>query len=368
MGGYSFQKGKTMDQRIEIIPINKLHSPWSLLRPVLRDSVEYEELKQSIRDHGVLQTLVVRESPRRKGLYEIIDGMWRFSACKDLTNREIPCRIVIADDEDVLSLQILLNSIGYDTEPLEYAKQLQAIVDRHEAAGCPVTHAELARMCCKSTGWVAARLKLNKLTKKVKDALKDKKISLGHAAILARIQNSRYQNQMLPSAKEMPVRAFELEVGKFLNEISVGRANYSRSAQVGGIRCYVRSKKQLMNELDSLEYITSRIVKDNITNPIDAATLMLEWCLSMNQEFRENVEDSAKNYLTKERERDIIVSRRYKELEGIEEQLRLRNLEKLEKLKHVKERISDPGKCIHDSDCDLEGNQSGSGSSTEHEG
>lgn len=357
-----------MDQPIEFIPLNRLHSPWSLLRPVRKDTVEYEELKQSIREFGVLQTLVVRQSPRHPDHFEIIDGMWRYSAAKDLTKDVLPCRIVVATDEDVLSLQILLNSIGYDTGDLEYAKQLQAMLDRHEAAGCPLSLKELGDLCCKSAAWVKSRLNLNKLSKKCQEAFEKGEIGMGHATVLVRIQKSKYQNQMLPVAKESTVRQLELEVGKLLNEISAGRATNARSAQVGGLRCYVRSKKQLMHELDSLEYITGKIVKDEITNPIDAAVAMLEWCLSMDQEFRENVANSVEKKLTKEKERGIIVERRYRELEGIEEQLRLRKLRKLEKLKNVEKRIGEIGECVHDGDCNSEGNEPSCGSSVEHEG
>lgn len=353
---------------ITYIELSKLHAPFTLLRPVRKIEVEYEELKTSIRKVGIMQTLVVRESPKVEGEYEVIDGMWRFSVAKDLTLPVAPCRIVVATDDEVLALQIMLNSTRYETTDTEYAKQIKVIIDRHASVGIHLTMRDLSHLTSKSINWLQSRLNLNSIEQECRDAFDAGEINLQHVAMLSRIRNPKVQLQLLPFAKDLTAREFELRLGKQLNEYSAEALNAAREKAVGGLRAHVRRRAEIMRELDSMEYISMKIVKEGLTNPLDVASAVLEWVLRLNPEVREGYEKSVAAKLTREQERGILASRRYRELEGIEEQARLRRLEKLEKLKNVQERIDNYGKRFHDGISQHQRSESGSGSSVEHEG
>lgn len=325
--------------KIEFIAREKIHKPWSQLRPVRKDSIEFEELKKSIREMGVLKNLLVRPSPKVEGQFEVVDGLWRFTAACELGIPVLPCRILEAPDDEVLNLQVLLNAVGYETTDLEYAKQLRAILDHHEAAGTSISKQKLASLCSKSVQWVNDRLNLTKLSSDCQLAFEEGGIKLGHAAILAGIKSHNTQNEFLPAALDLPVRMFEQHVGRMLADKHVEGTLHSRTAQVGGLRAYLRSKGEVMRELDSLEYITHKIVNEGITHPIDAAIMTLEWCLNINSEVREGYLKSRRIRLTKEEERAIIAARRYKDLEGIEEEEQTWETTKKEKLENVKQRI-----------------------------
>ncbi|MCE5268049.1 MAG: ParB/RepB/Spo0J family partition protein [Planctomycetaceae bacterium] len=70
-----------MEDKIEFLPINSLREPRVKLREVNRESIEYLEMRDSIRDHGILQFLLVRP---RDDVYEIIEGMHRFTAAGEV--------------------------------------------------------------------------------------------------------------------------------------------------------------------------------------------------------------------------------------------------------------------------------------------
>ena len=91
------------------LSIHVLREPKVRLRDVDRESIDYLELRDSIRDHGVLQSLLVRPI---EGGSEIIEGLHRFTAAKEVGLEEVPCLIRRCSDDEALVLQLQANAIS----------------------------------------------------------------------------------------------------------------------------------------------------------------------------------------------------------------------------------------------------------------
>ena len=118
-----------MDQ-IEFLPIHVLREPKIKLRGVNRDSVEYLELRDSLAAVGPLNSICVRPSMRRPGCYEVVDGLYRYTAAAELRLPSLPCIVKHnLTDDDVLALQIQANALRPETTAVEYARQVKRIMD-----------------------------------------------------------------------------------------------------------------------------------------------------------------------------------------------------------------------------------------------
>ena len=107
------------------LPIHVLREPKVKLRDVNREILEYLEMRDSIRDHGILQSLLVR--PQGDG-YEIIEGLHRYTGAKEVGLQTLPCIIRQCSDDEVLVLQLQANAISPETKLAEYAQQLKRLM------------------------------------------------------------------------------------------------------------------------------------------------------------------------------------------------------------------------------------------------
>ncbi|MEZ5812662.1 MAG: ParB/RepB/Spo0J family partition protein [Rhizobiaceae bacterium] len=139
---------------------------------------ELADLAQSIREHGIVQPVVVRPGAGA-GAYEIIAGerRWRAAQRAGLTN--IPVIIREVDDRTALELAIVENVQRADLNPVEEARGYQQLIDEHN-----YTQAELGNVIGKSRSHVANTLRLLNLPDVVRDMLTDGSLSAGHARAL----------------------------------------------------------------------------------------------------------------------------------------------------------------------------------------
>lgn len=135
------------------------------------------DLAQSIREHGVVQPVVVR--PTTSGRYEIIAGERRWRASQRAGLHEIPVIIREVDDRVALELAIIENVQRADLNPVEEAMGYQQLIDDHS-----YTQADLGQVIGKSRSHVANTLRLLKLPDLIRDMLVDGSISAGHARTL----------------------------------------------------------------------------------------------------------------------------------------------------------------------------------------
>jgi ParB family chromosome partitioning protein len=135
------------------------------------------DLAQSIREHGIVQPVVVR--PGGGGRYEIIAGERRWRAAQLAGLVEIPVIIREVDDRVALELAIIENVQRADLNPVEEAQGYQQLIDEHN-----YTQADLGQVIGKSRSHVANTLRLLKLPDSIRDMLVDGALSAGHARTL----------------------------------------------------------------------------------------------------------------------------------------------------------------------------------------
>jgi ParB family chromosome partitioning protein len=136
------------------------------------------DLAQSIREHGIVQPVVVRPG-REKDQYEIIAGERRWRAAQRAGLTDIPVIVRDVTDRTALELAIIENVQRADLNPIEEAAGYQQLIDEHE-----YTQADLAQVIGKSRSHVANTLRLLKLPPVIRDMLVDGTLSAGHARTL----------------------------------------------------------------------------------------------------------------------------------------------------------------------------------------
>lgn len=147
---------------------------------------ELEELADSIRTHGIIQPLTVREMPN--GYYQIIAGerRWRASRLAELS--EVPVVVIEADDKKAMELALIENLQRQDLNPVEEAMGYDALISRYG-----MTQEEAAARVGKSRPAVANALRLLQLCPQVLEKLREGKLTAGHARAVLQIKNEKKQ-------------------------------------------------------------------------------------------------------------------------------------------------------------------------------
>lgn len=199
----STEKNNTTYVRLSLIEPNKSQPREDF------DDEKLGELADSIRENGVLQPILVR--PLENGGYQIVAGerRWRASRLAGLT--EVPVFIRELDDKQTMQIALIENIQRQDLSPLEESQAYQKLMDTYG-----MTQQEVAKAVGKSRSVIANSLRLQKLPSEVKGMLNDGKLTVGHAKILAGIDN---EEELLNAAREcadrsMTVRELELYASK----------------------------------------------------------------------------------------------------------------------------------------------------------
>lgn len=157
------------------------------------DEAALEELAESIKQHGVLQPLLVRPIP--SGGYQLVAGERRWRACRMAGLNKVPVVIKELTDTETMEIAIIENLQREDLNPIEEAEGLQALIDK-----CGYTQEEVAASVGKSRPAIANSLRLLRLPQEVRDMTKNGEISAGHARALLAFDNDA---MMLGAAKNI---------------------------------------------------------------------------------------------------------------------------------------------------------------------
>lgn len=136
------------------------------------------DLAQSIREHGLVQPIVVRPTSA-SGRYEIIAGERRWRAAQKAGLTDVPVVVREASDKAALELAIIENVQRADLNPVEEAQGYQQLIEEHA-----YTQADLGQIVGKSRSHIANTLRLLKLPDVIRDLLVDGSLSAGHARTL----------------------------------------------------------------------------------------------------------------------------------------------------------------------------------------
>ena len=193
------------------IPTELIEPASILLRNVDETAVEYMELRDSIARNGLLNSICVRPKGDR---YEVVEGMHRYTACKYLGWKSIPCIVRQLSDKEVLYLQVTANATRPETKPAQYARRLHHIQNQFP----DVTLGDLATMVGKSPEWVAGLLDLVFLTPEMQASVDRGEITLSNARLLSKIPFV-HQTEFFDQARLMRTADFEKVVTPYLRNL-----------------------------------------------------------------------------------------------------------------------------------------------------
>lgn len=174
------------DEILEI-PLSELRANPYQPRTVF-DEEALRELAESIKEHGVFQPIIVKKSI--KG-YEIIAGERRFRASKLAGKETIPAIIRDFTDEQMMEIALLENLQREDLNAIEEATAYKSMLDK-----LSLTQDELAQKVGKSRSHITNMLGLLRLPENVKDMVAQNKITMGHARMLSKIEDSTKIQEM----------------------------------------------------------------------------------------------------------------------------------------------------------------------------
>ena len=143
------------------------------------------ELAESIKQHGVIQPLIVK---KRDKYYEIIAGERRWRAAKMAGLKEIPIVIKDLSDQEIMEVALIENIQREDLNPIEEAQAYQRLIKEYN-----YKQDELAERVSKSRVAVTNSMRLLKLDERVQKMITDDMISAGHARALLAITDSEKQ-------------------------------------------------------------------------------------------------------------------------------------------------------------------------------
>lgn len=168
------------------------------------DAGELEELAASIREHGIIQPLIV--SPGRGGNFTLIAGERRLQAAKRVGLKTVPIIVRQASDRQLLELALIENIQRADLGPLEEAEAYQHLVQDFG-----LSQEQVAERVGKSRVAVTNTLRLLGLSAKVKQALVDKHIAEGHARALLGLTSAKAQEAALQTVLKLGMSVRQTE-------------------------------------------------------------------------------------------------------------------------------------------------------------
>ena len=177
------------------------------------DEEGLKELSESIKQHGIIQPLVLR---RLGNKYEIIAGERRFKAATMAGLRQVPAIISDIDDNKSAEIALVENIQRRNLTPIEEAKSYKNLLDRGY-----MTQEQLAEKMGVSQSSIANKLRLLNLAPEVQDALLQEKISERHARsllVLPKEEQAQWLQKIL--AKRLTVRQLDLEIKKAKGEVN----------------------------------------------------------------------------------------------------------------------------------------------------
>jgi ParB/RepB/Spo0J family partition protein len=274
-----------VEEQVQSIPLRCLRPPRVLLRPVNKRSVAFLEMKGTIQRFGLWNSIAVRPT-EMPGVYEIIDGYYRFTCCELLNWEAIPCIIKHGlTDEDVLAAQVQANAIRPETKPVEFARQLK----RLQTARPDITLSEMAAMVGKTTKWIKQQLSLLTLIEPAQKLVDRDEMPLLNAYMLAKIP-LKIQPEFLDRAQELPPAMFKAAAAAVIRQvmeaIKTGKLE-NWFVKPFKPQPFQKPLKDVLKELESGQVGTKTVLKAGLKTPLEGWKKALEWVASLDAETLE---------------------------------------------------------------------------------
>jgi ParB family chromosome partitioning protein len=206
---------------LQALPIERVQPGKYQPRTRMNDAA-LDELAASIREHGVMQPILVR--PIEGGRFEIVAGERRWRAAKRAGLNEVPALVKAVSDQAALAMALIENIQREDLNPLEQANGIHRLI-----AEFGLTHDAAAKAVGRSRSAVTNLLRLRDLAKPVQGYLMGGQLDMGHArALLALSLGQQTAAAARVVAQGLSVRETERLVHQFAHP---GRRNAKRSAR-----------------------------------------------------------------------------------------------------------------------------------------
>jgi ParB family chromosome partitioning protein len=153
------------------------------------DKAGLDDLTASVREHGVLQPILVR--PRPSGRYELIAGERRWRAAKGAGHDTIPALIEEIDDETALEIAVIENLQREDLSPIDEALIYDKMIREH---GYSIR--KLAQKLGKDKGYLENRLRLADAPQEIKDLVSVRRDTLSHAYELLKVDDPKKRKHL----------------------------------------------------------------------------------------------------------------------------------------------------------------------------
>jgi ParB family chromosome partitioning protein len=194
------------------------------------DEQKIDELAISIKNHGLIQPIVVRKSSGSN--YEIVAGERRWRAAIKIGLQSVPVIVKILTDEETATIALIENLQREELTAIEEANAYQQLILLQS-----LTQEALAEQLGKSQSSIANKLRLLQLCDEVKDALFRRKISERHARSLLKIVDREQQIKLMKDVvdKDLSVKQLDTKIKYLLeeNKISMGRRiSYSKDVRL----------------------------------------------------------------------------------------------------------------------------------------
>ena len=176
------------------LPIEKVEPRSDQPRSVF-DEAALQELADSIEQFGMMQPITVRKLD--SGYYQIIAGERRWRAARLANLKEVPVRVLEADDKRAMEMALVENLQREDLNPIEEAKGYQTLMSEYG-----MTQEETSQSVGKSRPAIANALRLLNLTPPVMAMVEDGDISPGHARALLAIKDEAEQLKLATKVYE----------------------------------------------------------------------------------------------------------------------------------------------------------------------
>ena len=206
------------------------------------DQEALKELAESINVHGIIQPITVRKLARNQ--YQLISGERRYQASKLAGLKSIPAYVRSANDQQMLEMALIENIQRENLNPIEISLSYQRLITE-----CSLKQDELGERVGKNRSTVTNYLRLLKLPPDIQIALRDNRLSMGHARAIISIENPESQLYIFKKiiAEDLSVRKVE----ELTRQLTAGKGVSAVSKPLHGANTETREIVQLQARLSS---------------------------------------------------------------------------------------------------------------------
>jgi ParB family chromosome partitioning protein len=222
----------------------------------VKDRTVDETLTNSIREHGLLQPILVR--PLSHG-FEIVAGHRRFQTCRSLRWRFIPCKIREMTDKQAFEIQLTENIQRKSMDPIEEAEAFRRYVVDFGWGGV----SELAKKIGKSEEYVSHRIQLLKLSPEIKEQIIRSNLNVSQALELTTIPSDRQDEIVSYVINNNPTVKQIREVKSLIKDDASNQLPYGRdlSKKVSAIRTTKKTSLTLKLTLARIDSLIEEVHK-----------------------------------------------------------------------------------------------------------